>query len=136
MSQNPTQTLETILESQVVNIDDLAEEFIKPLTIVKYALLDAVDSPVLTGQKFTYLNLIQTAYIMQLTPKQASKYHSLSLLNKLAEDAYEWASGISFDVFIELIKKIQQKMELLSEIAPENISDDKKKLSAIGQTAG
>ena len=50
-------------------------------------------------------------------------------MDKLAEDAYEWASGIAFDVFIELIKKIQQKMELLSEIAPENISDDKKKLN-------
>lgn len=85
---NPKAAIDALLES-TVNAGALK---VYPLTVARYALLELIESPlvILDGRRLTVIDVIPTIYIMTTEASKLSKYNSRNL-DKLKEDAFEWA---------------------------------------------
>ena len=85
---NPKAAIDALLESTV----EAGKLKVYPLTVARYALLELVDSPLVTldGGQLTVIDVIPSVFIMTQPPRDLSKYNSRNI-DKLKEDAFEWA---------------------------------------------
>lgn len=131
---NPKAAIDALLES-TVNAGALK---VYPLTVARYALLELIESPlvVLDGRRLTVIDVIPTIYVMTTDAAKLSKYNSRNL-DKLKEDAFEWAEdGITAASVPLVVNMLAQKLLDLRRIAPEEVVDDKKKVDDSPVTAG
>ena len=122
---NPKAAIDALLESTV----RAGALTVFPLTVARYALLELVESPLVTleGGKMTVLDVIPTIYIMTQEAKKLAIYNS-SNIQQLKEDAFEWAEDNMTAGSVPLvINMLAQKLLDLRRIAPEAIQDSKKK---------
>lgn len=131
---NPKAAIDALLES-TVNAGALK---VYPLTVARYALLELIESPlvVLDGRRLTVIDVIPTIYVMTTEASKLSKYNSRNL-DKLKEDAFEWAEdGMTAASVPLVVNMLAQKLLDLRRIAPEEVVDDKKKVDDSQVTAG
>lgn len=131
---NPKAAIDALLES-TVNAGALK---VYPLTVARYALLELIESPlvVLDGRRLTVIDVIPTIYVMTTEASKLSKYNSRNL-DKLKEDAFEWAEdGITAASVPLVVNMLAQKLLDLRRIAPEEVVDNKKKVDDSPVTAG
>lgn len=123
---NPRAALDALLESTV----EAGALKVFPLTVARYALLELIESPlvVLKGEGLNVLDVIPSIYIMCSEARTLAKYSSKTL-DKLKEDAFEWAEdNVTAGSVPLVINMLAQKLLDLKRIAPEAIQDTKKKL--------
>lgn len=131
---NPKAAIDALLES-TVNAGALK---VYPLTVARYALLELIESPlvVLDGRRLTVIDVIPTIYVMTTEASKLSKYNSRNL-DKLKEDAFEWAEdGMTAASVPLVVNMLAQKLLDLRRIAPEEVVDNKKKVDDSPVTAG
>lgn len=130
--QNPKSAIDSILEDDI-NVQDLT---VYPITLARYALLDYIQSPFIHKTEFDMLSVITSLYVM-CNDKQVLKVYNTSNIDKLKEDAYEWADDLTPDIISKLTSKVIEKMQLLNKVAPDSMEDkSSKKEDASQQTAG
>lgn len=123
---NPKATIDALLES-TVRAGTLT---VHPLTVARYALLELIESPLVTleGGRMTVLDVIPTIYIMTQEAKKLAIYNS-SNIQQLKEDSFEWAEdNVTAGSVPLVINMLAQKLLDLKRIAPEAIHDTKKKV--------
>ena len=131
---NPKAAIDALLESTV----QAGALKVYPLTVARYALLELIESPlvVLDGRRLTVIDVIPTIYVMTTEASKLSKYNSRNL-DKLKEDAFEWAEdGITAASVPLVVNMLAQKLLDLRRIAPEEVVDNKKKVDDSQVTAG
>lgn len=125
--ENPKAAIDALLESTV----EAGALKVHPLTVARYALLELVESPLVTlkGESLNVLDVIPTIYIMCNEAKVLSKYNSRTL-EKLKEDAFEWAEeSVTAGSVPLVVNMLAQKLLDLRRIAPEAVTDSKKKVN-------
>lgn len=131
MTNNPTIALDSILETE-----NTVKENIKvyPLTIARYALLELINSPLLTGKVATQINvLLPTFYIMTADTFKLKGYTSKNL-DKLESDAIEWGDSIDDISVVEYVfKNVLDKILQMNKVAPTGSSESSKKNQAMNQ---
>lgn len=131
---NPKAAIDALLESTV----QAGALKVYPLTVARYALLELIESPlvVLDGRRLTVIDVIPTIYVMTTEASKLSKYNSRNL-DKLKEDAFEWAEdGMTAASVPLVVNMLAQKLLDLRRIAPEEVVDNKKKVDDSPVTAG
>lgn len=131
---NPKAAIDALLESTV----QAGALTVHPLTVARYALLELIESPLVT-QKFdhlTVLDVIPTIYVVTQEARALAKYNSRSI-DQLKEDAFEWAEdGVTAGSVPLVINMLAQKLSDLHRLAPESVQDSKKKLGDEPATDG
>lgn len=96
-----------------------------PVSIFRYAWLERLESPFLDPSKtFDVDTIIPTAFVFCNTPQVLRTYTSNDV-EKLKNDAYEWADAkLSLDDIPELIKNITSQMTKLNKAAPDGAPAD------------
>ena len=125
--ENPKAAIDALLESTV----EAGALKVHPLTVARYALLELVESPLVTlkGESLNVLDVIPSIYIMCSEAKVLSKYNSRTL-EKLKEDAFEWAEeSVTAGSVPLVVNMLAQKLLDLRRIAPEAVTDSKKKVN-------
>ena len=116
---NPETAINTILATEKT-IDDVT---IHPITLARYALLELIESPFVTpGKKFSISNLVPSFYIM-CVPIEMLKGISSKNLDKLNEQALDWAETLPNTVIDKLIPEIMEALGLIKKVSP-NTGDD------------
>lgn len=93
------------------------------LTIIRYALLDVVDSPFLNKGSFDMLSIIPSWYVMTADIKELSQY-STDSKDKIREAAYQKADEMEdFSEITKFTKDFVEYIQSLSKIAPDSSGD-------------
>ena len=130
MAANPTAALDAILHSNT----SVAGK-IQPLTIARYAILELVKSPLLTGEAFTCERLIETVYLMSIPVRELAKYDSKNI-DQVRADAFEWSeSNVDPSELPKIVATLVSRIAEIARVAPENVSDKKKASDGLA-TAG
>lgn len=109
MTQNPTTAIDAILETDR-RVGSLT---VRPLTLARMALLELVHSPFVdTEQKFTYANMVPSAFVV-CAPSSELKGYTSKNIEQMVEKSYEWADGIEP---VQLTKVVETVLGDLAEI--------------------
>lgn len=124
---NPTKAIDAILDSpRQVNSSGL---MVHPLSIGRYALLEKIKSPLLTGaidddkqtDTLKPTDWLTTLYVM--TQEQADLVSSFAR-GTLEMDAMTWADKLDLPSFRRIIEELYSRIAELGYIAPDVQSDD------------
>lgn len=114
--KNPKLAVQALLESD----DKPHEAVLHPITVARYALLEAVDSPLLVGYAKNTLELIPTLYILAM-PTSKLKGYNISNINELKDKAIDWADELDDLSYVsKLISEAVQKLKDLSATSPKS----------------
>lgn len=133
-AENPTASVDALLESTV----EAGALKVYPLTVARFALLELVESPLVVPSEggLGTLDIIPSIYIMTMEPRTLSKYNSRNI-DKLKEDAFEWAEdAVTVGSVPLVVNLLAEKLSDLRRIAPEVVTDSKKKVDASQATDG
>lgn len=121
---NPKTAIDTILNTET----EICEEIkVFPVTLARYALLELVESPFVTpDKKFSISNLLPSFYIM-CAPKEMLKGISSKNLDKLTEQALDWAATIPSKAIDKLIPAIMEELGLIKKVSPNAGADEQGK---------
>lgn len=110
---------------------------VKPLTLGRYALLDALESPLISKKTSTRLiNLIPTFYVMTQEWTDLAGYDT-SNIEELKNKASVWAGDKDINDTARLVEEIIRKLGIMQKVSPESQEDSsRKKEAAAVQTAG
>lgn len=112
---NPKATIEALLESE----KDVSGLTIYPITIARYGLLEAINSPFVTkGEKFSILNLVPSLYIMSSTIDTLKRYN-IRNVDQLVEDANVWSEQLVPEQIEKAVEEIEAKIKTMFTVAPE-----------------
>ena len=130
---NPKSAIDALLEDEK-KADGLT---VKPLTLGRYALLDALESPLVSKKTSTKLiNLIPTFYVMTQEWTDLAGYDT-SNIEELKGKAYVWAGDKDINDTARLVEEIIRKLGIMQKVSPEAQEDaSRKKEAAAVQTAG
>lgn len=130
---NPKSAVDALLEDEK-RISDLT---VKPLTLGRYALLDALESPLISKKTSTKLiNLIPTFYVMTQEWTDLAGYDT-SNIEELKNKASVWAGDKDINDTARLVEEIIRKLGIMQKVSPESQEDtSRKKEAAAVQTAG
>lgn len=130
---NPKSAIDALLEDEK-RISDLT---VKPLTLGRYALLDALESPLVSKKTSTKLiNLIPTFYVMTQEWTDLAGYDT-SNIDELKRKASVWAGDKDINDTAGLVEEIIRKLGIMQKVSPESQEDSsRKKEAAAVQTAG
>lgn len=130
---NPKSAIDALLEDEK-RISDLT---VKPLTLGRYALLDALESPLISKKTSTKLiNLIPTFYVMTQEWTDLAGYDT-SNIEELKRKAGVWAGDKDINDTARLVEEIIRKLGIMQKVSPESQEDtSRKKEAAAVQTAG
>lgn len=133
--ENPKAAIDAILEDDKKTSSSDLE--VKTLTLGRYALLDALESPLVSKKSSSkLLDLIPTLYVMASDWKDLVGYNTSSI-GELKAKALEWAGDKDLSAAAVLVEEIVKKLGLLSTVSPEpNEDTSRKKEDAAAQTAG
>lgn len=121
---NPEKAVDAILEG------DRAAGLltVRPLTIARYALLEKIKSPILTGEG-DMLGVAESIYVM-CAPVDRLAGKSPETIKA---DALEWADELPLGALDQAVKAVQDSLSDMAYLAPDGKDDGKKKPRA---TAG
>ena len=130
---NPKSAIDALLEDEK-KADGLT---VKPLTLGRYALLDALESPLVSKKTSTKLiNLIPTFYVMTQEWTDLAGYDT-SNIEELKRKACVWAGDKDINDTARLVEEIIRKLGIMQKVSPETQEDtSRKKEAAAVQTAG
>lgn len=127
-AENPTASVDALLESTV----EAGALKVYPLTVARYALLELAESPLVVPCEggLNVLDVIPSIYIMTAEAKVLAKYNSKNV-DRLKEDAFAWAEdGVTVGSVPMVVNLLADKLLSLRRVAPEVVSDSKKKAVA------
>lgn len=122
---NPHIAIEAILADRE---REVGEYRLYPLTIGRYALLEAVGSPLTDpNAKFTMMNILPTLYVC-MNDVQTLKKYGPGDVQKLREDAMAWGEeSVKAEDASELVSKILEELLNVNKAAPVTSDDGSKK---------
>lgn len=112
---NPKSAIDAVLDSKTYTKSGLA---VNELTLGRYALLELVNSPLVSKDKELNLaNLVPTFYIMLQTNDKLKGYTSRNA-DKLEEAAFDWANAgeLSNEEVSSLIEEIMAKLGIVNKV--------------------
>ena len=111
---NPKIAIEAILADRE---REVGEYRLYPLTIGRYALLEAVGSPLTDpSAKFTMMNILPTLYVC-MNDVQTLKKYGPGDVQKLREDAMAWGEeNVKAEDASELVSKILEELLNVNKI--------------------
>ena len=119
---NPKQAIEAVLDAPT----QIGSLTVHPLTIGRYALLEALDSPFVTGGSFSLINVIPSAYVMTQPIADLAGFQT-DMMDELRKRAFVWADSLDVD-FSEVIRAMVKRVVTAERAAPHGSSgDDPKK---------
>lgn len=111
---NPKTALDSLLEVD----KNPNEDCLHPLTIARYALLELVGSPLLTGFSGNLADFLPTLYILAVPSIKLKGYNSKNI-DTLKEDANVWADSITdLSLIDKLLKEAIQKLKEMCKASP------------------
>lgn len=121
---NPEKAVDAILEGEVQTETDV----VFPLTIARYAYLEKIGSPLLTG-KPDIDGTLATAFVMTCPRDQLKK---LRKKEDVLEAALEWADSRPFDQLAGIVDAVVEKLQTLGYVAPNAEDETGKKKPLTG----
>lgn len=115
---NPEKALDAMLEDETA----VNEDTVFPLTVARYAYLEKIDSPLLTGKPDVDATMA-TAFVMTC-PRQALK--RLHTREEIFEAAVDWADERPLSALADIVAAVVQSLQTINYIAPE-VDDSKAK---------
>lgn len=116
---DPKAAINSILDDETT----INQTTVYPITLARYALLELVDSPFISsGKDMSISNILPSLYIM--THKSELKGITSRNIDKLYENATEWADDMGIDEIPEIIKEVIEKVNELMKTAPTSGQDD------------
>ena len=95
-----------------------------PITLARYALLELVDSPFISSEKdMSISNILPSLYIMTHDKSELKGITSRNI-DKLYENATEWADDMGIDEIPEIIQEVIEKVNELMRTAPTSGQQD------------
>lgn len=122
---NPKIAIDAILAAQEREVKNYK---LYPITVGRYALLEAVESPLVdANSKFTMLNAIPSLYIVLNDIEQLKKYNTKNI-EQLKADAMEWAEkDLDTNDLPDLVKTIIDMLLDINKATPSVGDQDKGK---------
>jgi len=122
---NPKIAIEAILADREKTVKDYR---LYPITLGRYALLEAVGSPMVdTSKKFTMLNVIPTLFVC-MNDIQALKKYGAGDVEALKADAMAWSEeNLRTDDVPELVDAVLKELLGVNKAAPVPSDDGSKK---------
>lgn len=118
---NPKAAIDALLETEKTDGNSVV---VQPITMGRYALLELVNSPFITSDsKFSLTNLIPSFYVMTQPIANLKGYNSKNI-DKLIENAMEWADEFDVDDSNNLITAIFDKLGLMRKVSPNGTDED------------
>ena len=116
---DPKAAINSILDDETT----INQTTVYPITLARYALLELVDSPFISsGKDMSISNILPSLYIM--THKSELKGITSRNIDKLYENATEWADDMGIDEIPEIIQEVIEKVNELMKTAPTSGQDD------------
>lgn len=119
---NPEKAVDAILEGGEKRTT--AGIVVRPLTLARYAYLEKVKSPLLTGEPDVDATLM-TAYVMTCPTE---KLKTMTTREEIWENAVEWADENELSVVPEIIDQLKRALSRTGAVSPaQGQADDGKK---------
>ena len=117
-SANPEQALQAVLDAPT----QVGSLTVHPLTIGRYALLEALKSPFVTNGSFSLMNILPSAYVMTQPAEKLAGFQ-LDSIDELKKQAFVWADSLDAD-FSAVIAAIVKRVVTADRAAPQGTSGD------------
>lgn len=121
---NPEKALDAILDGE----RKAGGLTVKPLTLARYALLEKIKSPILTGEG-DMTGLIESIYVMSAPVEDLAGRD----VGEIKRDACVWADSLPLGALDQAVLAVQASLGDMAYLAPDGKDDCKKKPRA---TAG
>ena len=120
--KNPEKAIDAILDDEQ-NIGGIV---VKPLTIARYALLERMNSPILTCKTDSVEDVMTTLYVMTADVKDLVGKSNTELRNA----AYVWADDVPPPYLGIISQQIIRQLSDVKYVAPDGKDDGTKKKEA------
>lgn len=113
---NPNAALDAILAPN----GESDEKTIHALTIGRYALLELIKSPFLTGTIPSPTDVLPSMYIMMADAKDLAKYNS-SNIDELRIKAAEWGMDLEVSLIPDFANYLVDEILRINRVSPEDV---------------
>lgn len=119
---DPQKAIDAVIDSE----HEISGITIYPITLARYALLELVKSPLLTGETITAASILTTLFVMASDRKNLRGYSSKNV-EELEAAALDWADEINPAMLGKMFEDIQKSFRAMIDVAPEVPEDGEKK---------